>query len=115
MLFQEVLSQNVPQVDAVSLQQSKHGVLLLIRVRPKSKVNKIEGMRDGVLLVSVTAAPTDGQANAAVIATVAKALGCGRSTLSVARGAKSREKAICISQLSIEEIELRLTLILSSD
>ena len=55
--------------DVVALQQSKQGILLPVRVKPRGKANKIEGVRAGVLLVSVTAAPTDGQANAAVIET----------------------------------------------
>ena len=101
--------------EVVALQQSKQGILLPVRVKPRGKANKIEGVRDGALLVSVTAAPTDGQANAAVIETLAKALGCAKSTLSLARGQKSREKMVCISQVSLEEIEFRLTALALSE
>ena len=84
-----------------------------MRVKPKGKASKIEGVRDGVLRISVSAAPVDGAANAAVIKVLAKALGCAKSSLEVARGQKSREKSVCVSQLSLEEIALRLTTFLA--
>lgn len=86
-----------------------------MRVKPRARANKIEGVREATLQISVTAAPTDGEANAAVIATLAKALGVAKSTLTLARGHKSREKTVCISELSEGEIRSRLTAALPSD
>jgi uncharacterized protein (TIGR00251 family) len=97
------------------LTPSRAGVLLAIRVKPRAKINSIIGARDEKILVAVTAAPTDGAANAAVLSVLAKTLGVAPSRLSVARGRKSREKMIAISTLSIEEIQLRLTDALPSD
>jgi len=37
-----------------------------VRVQPKSSRNQVGGFQDGTLRVRVTAAPTEGQANAAV-------------------------------------------------
>lgn len=98
-----------------SLTQTKLGVLLAVRVKPRAKINSITGVRDKKILVSVNAAPTDGAANAAVLAVLSKVLRVAPSFLSVARGHKSREKTIAISGLSLEEILSRLTAALPSD
>ena len=49
------------------------------------------------LKARVRAAPEDGKANAALEALIAKALGAPKSAVRVARGAKSRLKAIDVS------------------
>ena len=77
------------------------GVRLRLKVRPQARRTGIDGVvpdRDGdALSVSVTAAPEDGKANAAVIALLAKALGIARSTISVTQGAAARRKTIHVA------------------
>jgi uncharacterized protein (TIGR00251 family) len=90
------------------LSPGKDGVLVPVRVKPRARVNKIEGVRDVVLLVAVNAPPVEGAANAAVIEVLSKALGCARSTLYLARGEKSRDKIVCVTQLGEEEIRTSL-------
>ena len=72
------------------------GVRLRLKVRPQARRTGIDGVvpdRDGdALSVSVTAAPEDGKANAAVIALLAKALGIAKSAISVTQGAAARRK-----------------------
>jgi uncharacterized protein (TIGR00251 family) len=48
------------------------------------------------LRVSVTAPPADGKANAAVVATIAEALGVHRSAVEIVRGATGRRKTVRI-------------------
>lgn len=98
-----------------ALTHTKSGTLLTVRVKPRAKTNSITGVRDEKLLISVNAAPTDGAANAAVLAVLAKVLRVAPSSLSVARGHKSREKSVCISSLTLEEILSRLTVAIPSD
>ncbi|MXP28000.1 DUF167 domain-containing protein [Porphyrobacter algicida] len=66
---------------------------LAVRVTPGARVESIELGADK-LLVKLRAKPTDGQANAALIALLAKALGCAPSHLELLRGATSREKLV---------------------
>jgi uncharacterized protein len=73
---------------------------LHVRVTPRAGRNEIAGERDGVLLVRVTAPPEGGKANTAVCRLIAQALRIGPTRVSVARGARSREKRV-----RIEEIE----------
>ncbi len=80
---------------------TQDGVRLRLKVRPQARRAGIDGVaadRDGeALSVSVTAAPEDGKANAAVIAVLAKALGVAKSAISVTHGAASRRKTIHIA------------------
>jgi hypothetical protein len=79
-----------------------------VRVTPRSSRNKIE-VTDGAVKVWVTASPTDGQANEAVCALVAKSLGIAPSRVTVSRGHTSREKVLAINGLSEAEVADRLT------
>ena len=72
-----------------------------IRVTPRAAKAEIGGWRAGAdgreeLEVRVTQAPADGAANEAVIKLLAKALGVGRSQLSIISGHTGRNKRIAI-------------------
>ena len=97
----------------VNLTNSKVGVLFPVRARPRAKRNQIEGVREGVLVVSITAAPADGAANDAILELLAKNLRCAKSTLAVARGSHSRDKMISVALLDSNAIHRRLDEILS--
>jgi uncharacterized protein (TIGR00251 family) len=84
---------------------------LNIRLQPRAKRNAIVDERDGVLRVSVAAAPVDGLANAALCKLIAKRAGIARSRVSVIRGERSREKTVRVE--GVEAAELRRVLGLS--
>jgi uncharacterized protein YggU (UPF0235/DUF167 family) len=96
-------------MSAVKLELSKNGVLIPVRAKPRARRSQIESVRDGVLVICLTAAPESGKANAAILEVLAAGLRCGKSTLSMARGAKSRDKMICVAALDANEIESRLS------
>lgn len=79
-----------------------------IRVMPRSSKNGIDGMRDGRILVRVTAAPVDGAANDAVIATIAAALDLPRRAICVVHGDTSRNKTIEVRGLDAATARARL-------
>jgi uncharacterized protein len=54
------------------------------------------------------AAPTDGQANEAVIRILAKHLGIAKSRISVARGQASREKTLAIEGMDLADVRIKL-------
>ena len=76
------------------LRAAGEDVLISLRVTPKSGKNAVVGARNGLLLVAVRAAPAEGAANGAVLATLAAALGCSKSRLMLVRGHKAREKVV---------------------
>ena len=79
-----------------------------VRLRARAKRNAIIEERDGVLRVTVAAAPVDGRANAALCKLIAKQAGVARGRVSVIRGERSREKVVRIE--GVEPGELRRTL-----
>ena len=83
-------------------------MLIPLRVTPRGRKNGISGVRDGVLLVSVTAPPAKGAANEAVIEVLRDALHCPKSALTMWRGVKSRDKVIVVSGLETEDVQARL-------
>ncbi|OYX36464.1 MAG: hypothetical protein B7Y99_01645 [Caulobacterales bacterium 32-69-10] len=83
---------------------------LHVRLTPKASADRIDGWTtdaDGrpVLAVRVRAAPVEGEANAALEALIAKALGVRRSAVSVVRGGQSRLKAVEIEGIDATEVE----------
>ena len=76
-----------------------------IRVQPRSSRNRVNGYRDGMLRVSVTAPPHGGRANAALLELLADALGIAKSRLSIVRGHSSRDKVVAVDGLSAADIK----------
>jgi uncharacterized protein (TIGR00251 family) len=83
-------------------------MLLSVKVTPKSSSNRVRLEPEGGLTVWVTSPPADGEANEAVVKTVAKALGVAQSRVSIARGHTSRTKQVCVERLNAEDIKERL-------
>lgn len=79
-----------------------------IRVTPRSSKNKVELVEGGTLKIWVTAAPTDGQANDAVIEVLAKQLRIAKSHIDIVRGHTSRDKRVRIEGLCTEEVEQKM-------
>ena len=82
---------------------------LAVRVTPRGGRDAIDGwMADEagrpVLKVRVSAAATEGAANAAVLALLAKSLGLPKSRLSLAGGDTSRLKQIEVEGLGPEDL-----------
>lgn len=71
-------------------------LLLRVRVQPRASREGIEGVREGRLKVRVSAPPVAGAANTGVVLLLAARLDLPRSSLSVVRGARSRDKDVLI-------------------
>lgn len=72
-----------------------------IRATPNAATNEIRlpaPGAPGVVNLRTTATPEDGKANDAVLALLAKALGCPRSALTLVRGATARNKVIHVAR-----------------
>lgn len=85
-------------------------VELTVRLQPRAKRNAILGERDGVVRVSVAAAPVEGQANAALCKLIAKRAGVARGQVSVIRGERSREKVVRVQGLALADLRQALGL-----
>lgn len=74
-------------------------MIIKVRLTPRAKENKINGFKDDVLRVSVTAPPIGGRANQALIKLLSKEYKIAKSEIKIMRGEKSREKEILLSEV----------------
>jgi len=84
------------------------GCRIRVRVTPRGGANRIDAVEtdaagQSLVRMRVRAAPTDGEANAAVIVTLAQALGLPKSRLALIAGQSARIKTLAIDGL--DEVE----------
>jgi hypothetical protein len=89
------------------------GCRLRVRVTPRGGADRIDAIQTdeaghSLVRVRVRAAPADGEANAAVIKLLARALGLPRSRLDLVAGATSRTKTIWVDGLDEVQVLDRL-------
>jgi uncharacterized protein len=85
---------------ASSEAMSSRSAVIPVRVKPRSPVAKLAGVRGGRLLIQVSAPPLDGKANEAVCRLLAGALGVARGRVQVLAGERNRDKLIRIDGLA---------------
>ena len=78
-----------------------------VRLTPRGGRDAIDGWDGDTLRVRVSAAPTDGKANDALVRLLAKALGLAPSRLAIVSGASSRTKIIEAEGLSLDDVHTR--------
>jgi hypothetical protein len=72
------------------------GVRLKVRLTPRGRADRIDGVAGGALKVSVTAPPTENRANEALLRLLAREWRLPQRDLSIVAGAKSRDKSVLI-------------------
>jgi uncharacterized protein (TIGR00251 family) len=90
------------------IQQRPEGLVLAVKVQPRSTKNEIGGAMGNELKIKVTAPPVDSAANEALIDFLADTLDCPRSAISLLRGQTSRHKQLLIVGLLADEVARRL-------
>jgi uncharacterized protein (TIGR00251 family) len=89
--------------------RASDGVRLAVRVQPRASRDEVVGWQEGgVLRLRVTAPPVEGEANAAVAALLARALGVAPRAVSVVRGARGRDKLVAVAGLDLAAVRARL-------
>jgi len=84
--------------------ETPDGVRVAVRATPRAGVNALAGVRDGRLLVKVTAPPEDGNANAAVIKLLSKTWRIPASSIELISGDTSREKLLLLRGVKLADI-----------
>jgi hypothetical protein len=98
--------------------RTANGIALRVRLTPRASQARIEGIgataEGPALLARVRAVPEDGAANAALTELVGFWLGCAKSAVTLAGGARSRIKTLAIAG-DPDEIERRLVARIAAD
>jgi uncharacterized protein (TIGR00251 family) len=81
----------------LSVREDAGGVTFDVLVTPRASRERVGPVVDGRLKVAVTAPPVEGEANAAVCALLARALGVPKSAVSVVRGDTGRRKTVRVA------------------
>ena len=86
--------------------QKENDVLLSIRVLPNAKRSGIEGIwNNSALKIALRAPAVDGQANKALIDFLSDCFHLKKRQINIVRGETSREKTICFSDCSLQDIQ----------
>jgi uncharacterized protein (TIGR00251 family) len=72
------------------------GLLIDVRVQPKSSQNAVVGIHGEALKIKLNAPPVEGKANKALIQLMAKLLGCPKSAVEIVSGQAGRSKRLLV-------------------
>ena len=81
------------------------GVVLTVRVVPRSSRNQVVGTENGALKIKLTAPPVEGAANAALIEFIAEWLSVRKSAVTIISGDKARHKVVRVSGVTAEQVK----------
>ena len=86
---------------------SLSNVRFAVRLTPRSAVERVEEVVDGVLKVKVMAPAVEGAANNALIRLLAEELGLARRDVRIVAGATSRQKLVVVDGIDPDAIVAR--------
>ena len=87
---------------------SGNSVTFWLRIKPRSRRQRLLRNSSGELCLELTAPPVEGKANEAAVDFLAESLGVPRSAVEMVTGARSRRKLFRITAGSVETIMTRL-------
>lgn len=79
------------------IREDAAGITFEVLVSPRASRDKVGPVVGDRLKVAVTAPPVEGEANAAVVAVLAKALGVPRGQVAILHGDGSRRKTVRVA------------------
>ena len=82
-------------------------VRFAVRLTPRSAVERVDDVVDGVLKVRVMAPAVEGAANNALIRLLADELGVARRDVRIVAGATSRQKLVVVDGVGSEAVVAR--------
>ena len=78
----------------IPFRKTKDGVVIEVKVEPRSSKKGIAGIMGNYLKVKLTAPPVDGAANEQLIEVISEAFGIRKSSIRVVKGASSKKKLV---------------------
>jgi uncharacterized protein len=93
----------------MELRETAAGIILSVRVAPRSSRNAIEGEHQGALRIRLTAPPSDDRANGSLRRVLAERLNVPISAVRIVAGEKSRSKRVEIQGVTRAQVLARLS------
>ena len=87
---------------------AQKGAAFAVHIVPHARKNEVVGRTGDTIKVRLTAPPTEGKANDALVAFLAEKLDVRKSAIEIVAGLKSRDKMICVLGLTPQEVDERL-------
>ena len=87
------------------IRETATGVLLTVRVLPRSSRCGIVGPHGDALKMKIVSPPVDGRANDEVVAFLAATLGIKKDRVSIVSGHTSRQKTVAITGCRRQDLE----------
>lgn len=81
------------------------GVELTLLIQPRASRTRVVGEHDGQLKIQLAAPPVDGEANAALVEFLAKALGVPKRQVTLVAGDASRRKRVHVQGIDATRAE----------
>lgn len=99
----------MPEIRSYRLHDGKSGSALAVRITPRASRNEIhEILDDGTVKIRITAAPVEGQANAALLQFLAGILDVPKSSLEIVAGQTGRDKIVSVEDLTSKEVQQKI-------
>jgi len=90
------------------IKETSAGILLTLKVLPRSSRCEIIGPHGDALKIKVTSPPVEGRANEEIVEFLAETLGIKKGQVAIVSGHASRQKTVAITGCNRHELE-RLT------
>ncbi|MBF0558819.1 MAG: YggU family protein [Nitrospirae bacterium] len=81
----------------IPFSKTRDGIIIEVKVAPRSSKVGIAGVMDNMLKVKLTAPPVDGAANDQLIELLAETYGVSKSNVTILRGETSKRKTVKIT------------------
>ena len=95
--------------DEPVIHSTSMGILIDVRVIPRSGRSGVAGVRDGTLLVRLNAPPVEGAANAELVEVIADALSVPKRSVAIVAGERARQKRVRVEGVSVADATAALT------
>jgi uncharacterized protein len=88
----------------------RDGALVSVKVIARASKSAVAGIRDGAILVRLSAPPVDGAANAELLDVIAGALGVPKRAITIVSGSTSRRKTLHVAGMRAADVIIKLSL-----
>ncbi len=78
----------------IPFKKTKEGILIEVKVDPRSSRKGVSGIMDNILKVKLTAPPVEGEANEQLIEVISELTGVRKANIRIVKGLSSRRKVV---------------------